>query len=653
MTVSNPQIRVSYTGDGVTTAFPIPYPFYLATDIEVLLAGVQQGSGYAISGGEDASGNPQTGTCTFSTAPGSGVNVQLILNVPLSQLVQLVDGTAFPSATVNQVNDRAIQAALRLNDLISRSIRAPDGDTTPLMLLPNAASRASTMLTFDGNGNILPAPQPVAGSVTQALIGNLLYPRTGAEVSASVTPANYAYPEGYLERYGGTVGNNCDTALAAAISVMTAKGGGTIYALSVGSYSFANTYAFPASTGIQGNGYGTKLQYTGSGSFLTFGHTSSRAWLANLQVLGTSQTGVGLTLGDTTANGGFCKLTGVLFSGWATAMRMGGATWLTCEKCEFGNAAGGVGVITNNVGIDFNYFGGNNYSSGLTFKDCVISNNANAGVQATNVSVTMNGVAWINCTVQNNCQSATGNPQFYMGNVIGFVIDTLYMEYTLGGTNPDALKASNLNNGQIRSIFINGAANGIKDDGGAAVNHVEIIGAQIFNITTGDAVNCAGETDVRLRCSSITGTVVLTGTGCEVLSSNFLTASWPVNETNFTPVLTPASGAITQTGQGTYSQVGNTVNFTLRIDWSSLNTGSGALTITGFPVAPKSGLKDVGFSVGYFNGITLASGQQLLCYIPNGSTMATLYFGGATTTGATVAQLATSGSIIVSGSYQV
>lgn len=40
--------------------------------------------------------------------------------------------------------------------------------------------------------------------ITQQFIGRLLWPRTSAEVSAGVTPVNYAYPPGYAERYGAT-----------------------------------------------------------------------------------------------------------------------------------------------------------------------------------------------------------------------------------------------------------------------------------------------------------------------------------------------------------------------------------------------------------------------------------------------------------------
>lgn len=202
MTVSNPQIRVSYVGDGTSTAFPIPFPFYDDTDIVVFLGTAPQSAGYSISGGEDANGNPQPGTLTFSTPPVAQVAVQAILDVPLTQLVNLVDGTAFPSSTINQVNDRSIQAALRLADRLSRTILAPDGDVAPGMALPAAGIRANTFLGFDVNGNVLLGQTLPSGTLSQSTIGLFLYPRTAAEIAAGVTPVNYAYAPGDVRRQG-------------------------------------------------------------------------------------------------------------------------------------------------------------------------------------------------------------------------------------------------------------------------------------------------------------------------------------------------------------------------------------------------------------------------------------------------------------------
>jgi len=57
-----------------------------------------------------------------------------------------------------------------------------------------------------------------------------VYFRTAAEVSASVTPTYYNYPEGYALRYGAVADGSTDdkTAIQNAINVMEAKGGGKV-----------------------------------------------------------------------------------------------------------------------------------------------------------------------------------------------------------------------------------------------------------------------------------------------------------------------------------------------------------------------------------------------------------------------------------------
>lgn len=214
MTVSTTQVRVAYTGDGTSVNFPIPFPFYLATDLLVLLAGVSISTGYSISGGGGT-----LGTLTMASAPSPGVNLQVVLNAPLTQIVNLVDGTAFPSVTLDQINDRAVQISQRLQDQVNRCIRAPDGDGSPLMLLPSAALRVSSALMLDKNGNIaLGIPN------TQVITTDLLAPflnlqQTSAELVAGIIPVNFAYRPGSLLRYGADPTGVADSSAAFANAI--------------------------------------------------------------------------------------------------------------------------------------------------------------------------------------------------------------------------------------------------------------------------------------------------------------------------------------------------------------------------------------------------------------------------------------------------
>lgn len=280
MTVSTSQVRVAYTTDGSTVAFAIPFAFYLAADIAVWLGDTKQTSGFTISGGMDSSGDPQTGTCTFSTAPTSGQTLQLILDPPGTQLVELVDGTAFPSPTLNQVFDRAVQLSDRRIDWEMRSIRAPDGDLSPTMLLPAATTRANMSLLFDANGNLM-LGTPITGTLTGPLIASLLslvtsspalpsLVQSAAEVAAGVTPSNYAYAPGTVDRYGANTvpgTTNMMAAIRAAFAQAAQPGGAPVSFLAsveyfVGTITSVNTQLIPV-TGL------TDCVVYGNGAIIT------------------------------------------------------------------------------------------------------------------------------------------------------------------------------------------------------------------------------------------------------------------------------------------------------------------------------------------------------------------------------------------------
>ena len=195
MTISSTVSRISYVGDGSSVNFPVPWLFYANTDLLVLLNGVVQtySANYTVSGAGLGSG-----TVTMTVAPAAAANLQIIMNPPQTQTANFVDGTDFPSATLDQVNDRAIQVAQRLQDQISRALRAPDGDAAPAMLLPIAATRASTALGFDVSGNVTVLQSLPSGTLSQASIGQFLYPTMTGEVGV-VSPW---YPYGNVLRYG-------------------------------------------------------------------------------------------------------------------------------------------------------------------------------------------------------------------------------------------------------------------------------------------------------------------------------------------------------------------------------------------------------------------------------------------------------------------
>lgn len=232
MTIQAAVSEKAYAGDSVSVVFAIPFPFDTAADLKLTSTDASGNittlaTGFTISGGGGSTGN-----ATFSVAPVTGVTITIYDDPAQTQPTNYVSLDAFPAESHEKALDRVTRIAKRLSQQISRAIRAPDGEkNTPAMLLPAAAVRANLMLTFDNSGNVLLAPQPIAGSISQTLIGQLLYPRTAAEIAAGVTPANYAYPPLTVNRYGSNAvpgTTDMTAAVNAAIAVANATGVGGV-----------------------------------------------------------------------------------------------------------------------------------------------------------------------------------------------------------------------------------------------------------------------------------------------------------------------------------------------------------------------------------------------------------------------------------------
>ncbi|MEX2297648.1 MAG: hypothetical protein WD715_09540, partial [Dongiaceae bacterium] len=100
MTVSTITSRVSYTGDGITVAFAVPFPFFNASDLviteRVIATGAETikafGTHYTVAGGAGG-----TGTVTALSAPVNTVQWIIFRAVPFTQLTEYVSNDGFPA----------------------------------------------------------------------------------------------------------------------------------------------------------------------------------------------------------------------------------------------------------------------------------------------------------------------------------------------------------------------------------------------------------------------------------------------------------------------------------------------------------------------------------------------------------------------------
>lgn len=157
MTIASQTSRISYVGDGSTTAFAVPFYFAANTDLVVMLqdsSGVQStlvlGTDYSLTGAGVSSG----GTCTFTVAPTSttGATISIYRDPPVTQTTSYNNNDPFPAKSHEAALDKLTMLEQRTRDMISRSLVLPDSDPVLSTDLPTKASRANKLLGFDTDG---------------------------------------------------------------------------------------------------------------------------------------------------------------------------------------------------------------------------------------------------------------------------------------------------------------------------------------------------------------------------------------------------------------------------------------------------------------------------------------------------------------------
>lgn len=155
--ISTTTSRVAYTGDGSTVAFPVPFPFFAATDLAVVERTIATGAEVAKALGTDytvAGGGGETGTVTAAVAPASSVQWIIRRATARTQLVDFVSNDPLPAEQQEAALDRAVMRDQEIDDAASRSLRFPPTDDIGLDAeLPNSVERAGMFLAFDANGN--------------------------------------------------------------------------------------------------------------------------------------------------------------------------------------------------------------------------------------------------------------------------------------------------------------------------------------------------------------------------------------------------------------------------------------------------------------------------------------------------------------------
>lgn len=125
MTISTQLSKASFAGNGVSTEFPLPFPFLREGDINALLhqdgaqTSLRLGTHYTLSGAGEASG----GGLTMRTPPATGQTLVIWRAPAIVQEVDYVENSAFPAETHEAALDLLTMICQGLQEQLDRSIK--------------------------------------------------------------------------------------------------------------------------------------------------------------------------------------------------------------------------------------------------------------------------------------------------------------------------------------------------------------------------------------------------------------------------------------------------------------------------------------------------------------------------------------------------
>ncbi len=173
MTVSSQTNSATFLGNGVATAFPLPFRFFNNSDIFAYFIDASTGAAtpmvigadYTLTGAGEPEVNGNAVSVLTTTAPlptGRGLYVERVMQQV--QETDIVNQGEFFASTHEDVFDRLTMLIQQSNSNSQGAIRVAIGDPEPDRL-PPAPQRANLLLSFDSGGNPI-AVAPVSGSAS-------------------------------------------------------------------------------------------------------------------------------------------------------------------------------------------------------------------------------------------------------------------------------------------------------------------------------------------------------------------------------------------------------------------------------------------------------------------------------------------------------
>ncbi len=150
MSVQSEDSRIQYSGDGITTVFPVPFYFFSEDDLKVVLGNedgvetyLERGVDFSVNG----AGNEEGGEVVAVAAPEAGTRVTIYREIEVTQTTVYGENAEFPAKSHEKALDKLTMICQQINADIARCFRArpSDGNVSEFPLV------ASTVLGLNSS----------------------------------------------------------------------------------------------------------------------------------------------------------------------------------------------------------------------------------------------------------------------------------------------------------------------------------------------------------------------------------------------------------------------------------------------------------------------------------------------------------------------
>lgn len=125
MTLSTSTNKITYTGNGTTNEFAVPFLFFADSHISVQIKTndgqaqtLKQDDDYTLSGAGNAAG----GTCVLTAAPENGAELLILRDVPYKQETRYIDGDPMPAPLLERNLDALTMMCQQLEEQCARAV---------------------------------------------------------------------------------------------------------------------------------------------------------------------------------------------------------------------------------------------------------------------------------------------------------------------------------------------------------------------------------------------------------------------------------------------------------------------------------------------------------------------------------------------------